>query len=210
MPWRRETEVVGSHPECLADTRAGVVEEEQERVVPQPGGATAVGLIEEHSHVLGLEVLDEPLASALGTDRENAAVLLGARKVVAKEMLDEASDCGESAITGRGLISPNHLDVIEEGKHSLDDDVVETEATDGAATDAGRDHEPGEIGPAPTLREQEGEKRPQRRARRTRAPSASRPASGSGSGSSRGTAERPPRLAIRQALPSECSSTRNR
>src|ERR1041384_1499594 len=133
VSWRREMEIVVCHPERFADARASVVKEKQQGMIAQTREATAIGLVEQHPHVLGLQVFDCALTSPLGSNREYASVLLGMHEVMAQEMLCEAPYGGEAAVSCCGLIAASSLDMIEERKHVVDDDVVDRERVDRAA-----------------------------------------------------------------------------
>jgi hypothetical protein len=143
VPRRRQAQVVRCPRERLADARARVVQEEQQRVVALPSRLVAVRLGKQYTHVLGLEVFDRVHGRTLGSHGQDALVLLRARQVVAQEVFDEASDGGKAAVPGRRHVAALHFDVVEECEHLVDDDIVE--------------HKPANWSPDPLRHEQEEE-----------------------------------------------------
>jgi hypothetical protein len=129
-----EVQIIGCHRERLCDARARVVQKDQERVVAQAGGAAAIGLGEHHPCLLGLEVLDRVHGRALRVHGQDALVLLCARQVVAEQVLDEAANGRESAIARGGSIAALRLDMVEEGDHLIDDDVIESKVAHAPAS----------------------------------------------------------------------------
>jgi hypothetical protein len=125
-------QVIGGHPERLADPRAGVVEEEKQRMVALTRGTPPVGLLKENAHVFRLQVIDGADRGTLRAHSEDASILLGARDIVAKEVLYEPAHRGETAIACGRPIAAGDLDVVEECEHLIDGNVVEPEATDRA------------------------------------------------------------------------------
>ena len=97
-----ELEVVSTNGDGFADARAGVVEEQQQRVIPRAPRRSAVGLCKDRGDDLGLPVGDGPVPGLLRRDREDALVLRGTRDVVAQKVGDEAADrCPPAYLLGK-------------------------------------------------------------------------------------------------------------
>jgi hypothetical protein len=120
--------------ERLADARTGVVEEDEEDVVTEARRRAALGLGEDCTYLLGLEVRDGAPTRLLRADGEDALVLLRAREVVPEKRLDESSDGGEPAVARAGAIAARRFEIVEKGEHALDRDVIEPEVRDRTAS----------------------------------------------------------------------------
>jgi hypothetical protein len=123
-------EISAPNADGLADARALVVEERQERVVPCAGHARAIGLREDRRDDLGLPVIGGARPCLLRAYRENSSVLRRTSDVVSKQVLNEAADCRESAVAGRWAVVARRFNVVEKGQHRVGGDVVEREARD--------------------------------------------------------------------------------
>jgi hypothetical protein len=131
---RSKVEVRGRDGQGFADASAGVVEEDQQRVVAHAGSRPTIGLSQDRSHVLRLKVLDGAAPGLLSAHGEDALVLRGSRHVVAQEVLDESAHGSQPAVAGSRGILPGRFEIVEEGQDALDVDVVEAQGGYGATT----------------------------------------------------------------------------
>jgi hypothetical protein len=125
-----DAEIFNGKCKNLGDARARIEEQQEERVITNARGRAAVGLCQDRTNLLGLEVGDHATASALRTNGQDALVLAGARDVASEKVLNEPMDCGEPAVTRGGRVTARRLEVVEERENSFHADVVELEAGD--------------------------------------------------------------------------------
>jgi hypothetical protein len=124
--------VVPGDGKGFGDSGPRVVEEYEQGTIAHAVGGAGVYLSEDESHLVGLEVVHDTLGGALASNGEDALVLLGTSKVVPEQMLNEPANGGEAAIAACWRVPTLSLKVVEKGEDSLDADITEMKARDGA------------------------------------------------------------------------------
>jgi transposase len=130
LMWSRELEVLSPKSCRLADARAGVVEEHEQRVITRADRCRPIGLREDRGDHLRLPVGRGPRPRLLRVNGEDSLVLRGAGDVVPQEVLDKSVYRGEAAVACRGRVVAGGLDVSEEREDGVDRNVVEAERGD--------------------------------------------------------------------------------
>jgi len=137
----RELEVALANADRLADARPGVVQEQQQSVIPSAERRRAVGLREERGDDLGLPIGHGSMPGLLRRNREDALVLRGSRDVVAEEMGGEASDRRQPAVTRRRCVVAHGLDVVEEREYLVGLHILDAEIGNRAMKSVGKEDE---------------------------------------------------------------------
>lgn len=126
----------------LRRSGAGVVEEEQERVVTELPRIPSVRLPQEHLDFLGLEVRDDLGGSTpLRLEREDALALRGVLWLFPDHVPDERAERGEAHVSRRNRVAPILLQVMAEGGDVVDCQIVHAEIGDGAMSAIGDEPE---------------------------------------------------------------------
>jgi hypothetical protein len=117
-------DVLDADVQGFADAGTGVVEEEQQGVVALPASVGAIGLLDEMSHRLWLEVRRRAGARPFRRECQDPLVLLGPHRVMACQVPDKAANRREPTVAcGRG-VAPLGLQVRQECRDGIDVEIL--------------------------------------------------------------------------------------
>jgi hypothetical protein len=128
--WARELKISSAKLESLTDSRAGVVEEQQDRVISYAERRGSVWLRKDRCYDLGLPVCRGPIFGLLRGNREYTLIVRGPRDVVTEKMGYEAADRSQSVVAGHRSIATDGFDMIEKGQHGFSLHRIDTEIVD--------------------------------------------------------------------------------
>ena len=109
----------------FADSRAGVVQEEQDRMVPNTRVRASIRLGEERAHFFGFEIAGARGRVPLGGNCQHAVVLLDPGGVAAKQVPKERPDCRQPAVACDLPVLANLFQVPQEPYDLVDLEIVE-------------------------------------------------------------------------------------
>jgi hypothetical protein len=84
--------VLWAYTQGLTDARSGVVQQEQQSVVAEPGRLGLIRLRDNLFNLIRFEILGHGDMCALAWDRQHALILVSPRQIMLDQMLEEAAD----------------------------------------------------------------------------------------------------------------------
>jgi hypothetical protein len=124
-------DVARTQVDDLLDASAGVEEYEDERVVATTVATTPVGGIEERTHLVGFEILDEALSCPFEGHGEDPLAKLEVLGLACGCVPRKCVDCGEASVACRSAVPPIGLEMVEERENDVGGEVGEVEIHDG-------------------------------------------------------------------------------
>lgn len=86
---------------------------------------------DDSTRLLWFEIGDNPVNRLLGRDSEDSTILVGARQIVAEQVLDKTANGRETTIACYCGISPLGFDMIQEGEHGICLEIIEAQISYG-------------------------------------------------------------------------------
>jgi len=96
---------------------------------------------DDSTRLLWFEIGDNPVNRLLGRDSEDSTILVGARQVVAEQVLDKTANGRETTIACHCGISPLGFDMIQEGEHGICLEIIEAQISYGLTSALNEKHE---------------------------------------------------------------------
>jgi hypothetical protein len=128
-----ELDVLSPDGERFADTGTCVVEDKEESAVANTSGSCAFRLPQQDTRLLWLEIAGWTTLRAFGGHCEDLSILLRVAWIVAQDMLDEAVDGCEPAISRTSAVASHPLEMVQERQHHVRAQVLHVQFTDGSA-----------------------------------------------------------------------------
>jgi len=126
-----QVQVPAPEGQGLTDSGTRVVEEEEKSEVACTAGGRRIRLGDQSTGLLWFQIGRSADLRTLGGDREDPAVLLSSRQVMAEKVRHEATDGGEPAVARGRTVPTCRFDVIQESQDHLGSDVVQMKFGDG-------------------------------------------------------------------------------
>jgi hypothetical protein len=123
-----QMEFLATDSQSLTHPRTRVVKEKQKSAVPSNVVLSRLYRCNDGTRFLRLEIHDRPEGRFLGGNGK-ATILVGARYIMAKQVLRKTADGGQTTVACRRGVRPLRFDVVQEGQHRVRFEIVEAEMT---------------------------------------------------------------------------------
>jgi hypothetical protein len=119
------------HAQSFTHPGAGVVEKEQQCIVADAKFGLLRGLSQEDFDLFGFEIGADRILGFLGSDRQDADILLGVGGIVAQCVLEEGPKGHQPAVSGTSAVASSSFQLVEEAQNGVDLEVLDVESLDG-------------------------------------------------------------------------------